>query len=76
MRIIQGKFPRIKDPISYEERGERKVILRLLVNLYYFQTSQVGISQIINSFLEKDNTTFFRYDGLIATADEMFNVNI
>ena len=58
MWMIQGQFPRIRDPIKYEERGERKVILRLLIHLYNIQASQVGINQIMNSFLEKDNITF------------------
>ena len=70
--MIQGQFPRIKDPIKYEERGERKVILRLLIHLYNFQTSQVGINTILNSYMEKDNTTFFGHDELADTADLMF----
>ena len=50
MRMIQGSFPRLKDPLLFEEHGDRKVILRLMVHLYNFQTAQVGINQIMNSF--------------------------
>ena len=76
MRMVQGQFPRIKDPSKYKERGERKVILRLFIHLYNFQASQVGINQIMNYFSEKDNTTFFGHDDLIATADEIFDTNL
>ena len=53
MRMIQGSFPRLKDPLKFEEKGDRKIILRLMVHLYNFQTAQVGINQIMNSFMEK-----------------------
>ena len=53
MRMIQGSFPRLKDPLLFEEKGGRKIILRLMVHLYNFQTSLVGINQIMNSFMEK-----------------------
>ena len=33
MRMIQGSFPRLKDKMPYEEFGERKVILNLMVLL-------------------------------------------
>ena len=50
MRMIQGQFPRVKDKLRFEEWGERKVILRLMVHLYNFQTDQVGMNQILNTF--------------------------
>ena len=62
MRMIQGQFPRLKDPLTYEEFGERKVILNLMVVLYNFQTSTVGINHILNSFMS--NTKGFKsYDA-------------
>ena len=42
MRMIHGQFPCIKDSIKYEERGERKVILRLLTHLYNFSSFVSG----------------------------------
>ena len=53
MRMIGGSFPRLKDALAYEENDDRKVILRLMVHLYNFQCSEVGINQILNSFCEK-----------------------
>ena len=69
MRMIQGQFPRIKDPIKYEKKGERKIILRLLIHLYNFQTSQVGINTILNSYMQKDDNTFFGHQPLAETAN-------
>ena len=51
MRMIQGSFPRLANRIKYEEREDRKVNVYLMVHLYTYQTSQVGINQILNSFL-------------------------
>ena len=53
MRMIGGSFPRLKDALAYEENNDRKVILRLMVHLYNFQCSEIGINQILNSFCEK-----------------------
>jgi hypothetical protein len=51
MRMIQGQFPRLKDAMVLEDFGERKVILNLMVLLYNYQTSTVGINHIKNSFM-------------------------
>ena len=51
MRGLQGSFPRLKDRLLYEERGERKIILHLVVLLYNFRASTVGINQIQSSFM-------------------------
>ena len=53
MRMIQGQFPRLKDPLLLEEFGERKVVLSLMILLYNYQTSRVGINQILNTFMTK-----------------------
>jgi hypothetical protein len=39
MQQIQAKFPCLKDDMPYEEQGERKVTLNLMVLLYNFQTA-------------------------------------
>ena len=54
MRTIQAQFPRLTEALDYEENGERKVILQLMVHLYNYQCVEVGINQILNSFMAKD----------------------
>ena len=39
MRCLQGSFPRMKDKFRYEENGERKLILQMIVLLYNFRAS-------------------------------------
>jgi hypothetical protein len=51
MRQIQAKFPRLKDDMPYEEQGERKITLNLMVLLYNFQTARVGMNQILNTYM-------------------------
>jgi hypothetical protein len=51
MRGLQGSFPRLKDRLLYEERGERKIILHLIVLLSNYRASTVGINQIQSSFM-------------------------
>jgi len=51
MRGLQGSFPRLKDRFFYEERGERKLILQMVVLLYNFRASTVGQNQIQSSFM-------------------------
>ena len=65
MRMIEGSLPRLKDPLLFEEQGDCKVILRLMVHLYNFQTAQVGINQIMNSFYEKNG----HFGGATITAN-------
>ena len=71
MRMIQAQFPRMLDKLPYEEFGERKVILQLMVLLYNYQASKVGINEILNSFMEKTKY-FYHYDELLATANNLF----
>ena len=54
MRMIQGITPRLKDPLRFDEIGERDVILRVMVHLYNFHTAVIGIKQIMNLFTEKN----------------------
>jgi hypothetical protein len=51
MRGLQGSFPRLKDCLLYEERGERKIILHIVVLLSNYSASTVGINQIQSSFM-------------------------
>lgn len=51
MRGLQGSFPRIHDPLRFEEKDERKTILYLLVLLYNFRSRRVGINQILSTFM-------------------------
>ena len=72
MRMIQGQFPRLKDPIVYEEFGERRVILNLMVLLYNYQTNTTGINHILNSFMSKTQG-FHSYNyNITETANELF----
>lgn len=63
MRGLQGSFPRLKDRLMYEERGERRIILEMIVLLYNYRASTVGINQIQSSFMPhlKRNGNSFMY---------------
>jgi hypothetical protein len=51
MRQIQAKFPHLKYDMSYKEQGECKRTLSLMVLLYNFQMAQVGMNQILNTYM-------------------------
>jgi hypothetical protein len=51
MRGLQGSFPRLTDKILYEERGERRIMLEMIVLLYNYRASTVGQNQIQSSFM-------------------------
>ena len=46
MRGLQGSFPRLKDRIPWEDRGERKLLLQLVIYLFNYRTESVGLNQI------------------------------
>ena len=71
MRMIQGSFPRLKDKMPYEESGERKVILNLMILLYNYQTHNIGINQILNVFMS-ETEGFYSYGrvDMSATAND------
>ena len=56
----------------YEEFGERRVILNLMVLLYNYQTNMTGINEILNSFMS--NTKGFHSYGynITPTANGVF----
>jgi hypothetical protein len=51
MHAFQSSFPRIKDTLPYEERGERRIILGCLLLLYNCRARLVGINQITNVYM-------------------------
>ena len=51
MQAIQSSFPRLKDRFIYEEFGEQKIILKMMILLYNVRARLVGISQIKNMYL-------------------------
>jgi hypothetical protein len=51
MRSIQSLFPRLKDQFVYEEGGEQRIVLKMIVLLYNLHTRLVGINQIRNVYL-------------------------
>lgn len=51
MRAFQGSFPRLKDLFSYEERGERKLMLWCTVLQFNLRTQLVGLNQILSTFM-------------------------
>jgi hypothetical protein len=51
MRALQSSFPRLKDRFVYEERGERRITLKMLVLIYNMRARMVGINQIRNTYM-------------------------
>ena len=50
MRGLQGSFPRLKDRILWEERGERKLLMQLVIYLFNYRTEIVGLNQIASVY--------------------------
>jgi hypothetical protein len=63
MRMIQAQFPRLKDPLLYEENGERRVILALMTRLYNYNVSKVGVNQILNVFMREEQGNYSYFGG-------------
>ena len=51
MRTLQGGFPRVKDRFYYEERGERQVVVEMIVRLLNIRAGLVGVNQIKSTFM-------------------------
>ena len=51
MRALQASFPRLRDRMMYEENGERRLIMNMIVLLYNYRASVVGLNQIQSSFM-------------------------
>lgn len=59
------------DRMAYEEFGERRVIISLMVLLYNFTTSTVGQNMILNSFMSRTEG-FHSYGTIPETANNVF----
>jgi hypothetical protein len=46
MHAFQSSMPRIKDRMKFEERGERKVTLTVMISLYNLRARLVGLNQL------------------------------
>ncbi len=51
MLTMQTSFPRMRDRFVYEERGERRIVLKMFVLLYNMRARMVGINQIRNTYM-------------------------
>jgi hypothetical protein len=62
MRVFQSSMPRIKDRMKFEERGERKVTLTVMILLYNLRARMVGINQLqsfyVRAFYRDANVEF------------------
>ena len=52
MRVIQMSFPWLKARFVYEERGERRIYLKMLVLIFNMRARMVGINQIQNTYMK------------------------
>jgi hypothetical protein len=50
MRALQSSFPRMCDRMAYEQKGERRIAIKMMVYLYNLRARMVGINQIKNFF--------------------------
>ena len=71
MRMIQGQFPRMKEPIAHEEMGERRLLKHLMVLLCDCQTSTVSINQMLNVHMSQDEG-FFLHQSMSTHATALF----
>ncbi len=55
MRAVQSSFPRLKDTMTYEEYGERRIIFDCLFLLFNLRSRLVGINQITSVYLPNLN---------------------
>ena len=51
MRALQSSFPRLKDRMRFEETGERKIIMKMLILLFNVHSRRVGINQVLNTYM-------------------------
>jgi hypothetical protein len=51
MLAMQTSFPRLKDRFVYEERGKRRIVLKIFVLLCNMRARMVGITQIQNTYM-------------------------
>ena len=51
MHASQSSFPHLKERFIYEERGERRIILKMMILLYNVRARRVGMNQIRNTYM-------------------------
>ncbi len=51
MRAFQSSMPRIKDRMKFEERGEHKMTLTVMILLYNLRAQMVGINQLRSFYM-------------------------
>ncbi len=51
MRALQSSFPRLKDTLTYKERGERRIMFDCFFHLFNLRSRLVGINQITSVYL-------------------------
>lgn len=51
MRALQGSFPRLKDKFKWEERGERRISIAVIVHIYNYRAMLVGQNQLRTTFM-------------------------
>ena len=51
MQAIQLSFPRLKDPLIYEENGEHHIIFDFPFLLFNLRSHLAGMNQIISVYL-------------------------
>jgi len=66
MILILTSFPQLKDHFVYEERGGRRIYLKMLILLYNMCARMVGINQFRNTYLrhlmrDANEDVFFKY---------------
>jgi hypothetical protein len=53
MQMFQTSFPWMKDRFVYEERGEQRICLKMLMLLYNMHARMFGINQIRNTYMNR-----------------------
>ncbi len=51
MRMIQSSFPWMCDKVQFEEKGEHRIAIKMMVLLFNLCVHMVGINQIRNFFM-------------------------
>jgi hypothetical protein len=75
MRQMKAKFPRLCHAIiPMEDAGQRRIDISLMVRLYNHQVQDIGMNQILSTFIPERSAErrYFAYDAAIAdTGDDV-----
>ena len=55
MQAFQALFPQVKDHIEFEEAGQWKLMIKLMILFYNLRARRVGINQILNVYMPSFN---------------------